>query len=354
MPANHRRSRDYQEGWSEAAVKDRRRAPARGTRAAFCVGAVLAAAALTNLLLARRAERASPPEGKFLTVQGVRLHYVERGSGPVIVLLHGNGAMATDFALSGLIDLLARDHRVVAFDRPGFGFSQRPRGRMWSAQQQASLLQQAFISLGIRKPVLVGHSWGTLVALSLALHEESDAAGLVLLSGYYYPSFRLDVLLAAGPAIPVLGDIMRYTIAPVLGRIMAAAVFRKIFAPSPVSERFANGFPVELAVRPSQIRASAAESALMVPQAASLVGRYAELSLPVAIMGGLGDRIVDFGRQASRLHGEVSSSQLYPVPGTGHMIHHVVPEQVAMVIREVVKGPIGERHDVTIGADGSH
>jgi hypothetical protein len=51
--------------------------------------AVLAAAGLINHTLARRAERRNPPEGKFLTVENVRLHYIERGAGPAIVLLHG-------------------------------------------------------------------------------------------------------------------------------------------------------------------------------------------------------------------------------------------------------------------------
>lgn len=231
--------------------------------------AVLAAAALTNYALARRAERRNPAEGKCITVDGVRLHYIERGTGPVIVLLHGNGTMARDFVLSGVFDLLAKDHRVIAFDRPGFGFSERPRGRIWTAEAQAALLHQALLGLDVRRPVVVGHSWGTLVALALALSDQTGTAGLVVLSGYYFPSARADVALASWPAVPVLGDILRYTISPLLGRLMAPVVYRKLFAPSPVSRRFANEFPLELAVRPSQIRASAAETALMIPGAAA-------------------------------------------------------------------------------------
>jgi len=85
--------------------------------------------AAANYALARRAERRDPAGGEFITVDGVRLHYIERGTGPTIVLLHGNGAMARDFVLSGLFDLLATDHRVIAFDRPGFGFARLSRGR---------------------------------------------------------------------------------------------------------------------------------------------------------------------------------------------------------------------------------
>ena len=298
---------------------------------------MLAAAALTNYALARRAERRNPPEGKFITVDGVRLHYIERGTGPVIVLLHGNGTMARDFVLSGVFDLLAKDHRVIAFDRPGFGFSERPRGRIWTAEAQATLLHEALLTLDVRRPVVVGHSWGTLVALALALSDQTNTAGLVLLSGYYFPTVRADVALGPWPAVPILGDILRYTISPLLGRLMAPVVYRKMFAPSPVSQHFASEFPLELAVRPSQIRASAAETALMIPGAASLAGHYPELSIPVAIVAGIDDRIVDFDRQAGRLGAELPRSTLRKVPDAGHMIHHIVPEQVAAVILDVAR-----------------
>jgi len=55
----------------------------------------------------------------------------------------------------------------------------------------------------------------------------------------------------------VLGDLLRYTISPILGRLMAPMVCRKLFAPAPVSTRFENEFPLELAVRPSQINGNA-------------------------------------------------------------------------------------------------
>jgi pimeloyl-ACP methyl ester carboxylesterase len=301
---------------------------------------VLGAAALTNHALARRAERRNPPEGKFTTVDGVRLHYIERGTGSVIVLLHGNGTMARDFVLSGVIDFLAKDHRVIAFDRPGFGFSERPRSRIWTAEAQAALLHKALLGLEVKRAVVVGHSWGTLVALALALREPADVAGLVLLSGYYFPSLRADVALGSWPAVPVLGDILRYTISPLLGRLTAPIVYRKLFAPSPVARRFASEFPLELAVRPSQIRSSAAETALMISGAAGLAGHYPELTIPVAIVAGLGDKIVDSNRQAGRLGAELPQSTLRKVPDAGHMIHHIVPEQVVGVIQDVAQAAL--------------
>lgn len=77
------------------------------------VAGILAASALVNHQLARRAEQRNPPSGRFITVDGVLLHYTEQGEGMPLVLLHGNGSMIEDFASSGLIDLAARRYRVI-------------------------------------------------------------------------------------------------------------------------------------------------------------------------------------------------------------------------------------------------
>ena len=83
--------------------------------------------ALLNRHFAKKAERDNPAAGRFHDINGVRLHYVERGSGDPLILLHGNGSMIEDFECTGPIDLAAKNDRVIAFDRPGFGHSDRPR-----------------------------------------------------------------------------------------------------------------------------------------------------------------------------------------------------------------------------------
>lgn len=307
-----------------------------GVGKTIALGALaLAAAAVANYAFARRAEQHNPAEGKFVYVDGVRLHYIERGSGPPIVLLHGNGAMARDFVISGLLDALSADHRVIAFDRPGFGYSERPHNRLWNAEGQAALLCRALATLDVQRPVLVGHSWGTLVALAMALRNPREIAGLALLSGYYFPSLRVDIALMFWPAVPVLGDILRYTVSPLLGRLMVPAIYRRIFAPARIPRWFASEFPIELALRPWQIRASAADTAMMIPAAASMSGRYRALSMPVAIVAGEDDKIIDFRRQPARLDRHLPNSRLRKFPGVGHMVHHSRPEQVALVIQEL-------------------
>jgi pimeloyl-ACP methyl ester carboxylesterase len=312
--------------------------PTRRAGAVLGAAAVLGSLAIWTSRRARKAERDNPPLGSFLAIEGVRLHYLERGAGPPLLLLHGNGALVQDFTISGIFERLARNHRVIAVDRPGFGCTNRPRARVWTPAAQAALMHQALQRLGIEQAVVVGHSWGTLVALALALDHPADVRSLVLLSGYYFPRPRTDVLAFWPNAVPVIGDVLNHTVAPLLGRALQSWVFRTLFAPAGVPARFTAEFPMALALRPSQIRASAEDTVAMLPAAAALSRRYGELAMPVTVMAGTGDRIVDTARQSGHLDKVLQRSVLLSLPGVGHMIHHTAPEQVVTAIERAAGG----------------
>lgn len=308
----------------------------RVSRGAWFALAALAGAAVAVNMKTRQVEREHPPAGRFIEVDGVRLHYVERGEGQPLVLLHGNGITAEDFHLSGLLELAATSYRVIVFDRPGFGYSARPRGRLWTPSAQATLLQKAVQQLGIDKPIVAGHSWGTQVAMSWALDYPDKIKGLVLVSGYYYPSARLDAAVASTPAIPLIGDLMRYTVSPLLSRMLWPLLVKRVFQPAAVTPQFAS-YPAWMSLRPGQLRASGAESALMVPAAARLSHRYRELTVPAVIMAGEDDHIVDTWHQSVRLHDELPTTELRVVENAGHMLHHQVPQQVLAAIDSVAQ-----------------
>nr|WP_111298542.1 alpha/beta hydrolase [Paracoccus saliphilus] len=304
------------------------------SKLAFGGVAALAAVAYANHHLARQAEHDNPPAGRFLRIGDVRLHYMEQGSGPPLVLLHGNGSMIQDFQTSGLLDLAATRHRVIVFDRPGYGHSNRPRSTIWSDQAQADLIATALARLQIGPAIIAGHSWGCSVAVALAQRHPGLVKGLVLASGYYYPTARLDVALMSGPALPVIGDVARYTASPLLARLLWPALLKKLFGPRRVPAKF-SGFPKGLAVRPSQIRASAEESGLMIPDAASACSDYSSLKIPVAIIAGADDRLIDPQSQSARLHRDIGQSSLHLIPGAGHMIHQTDTKAVMSAIDHV-------------------
>lgn len=331
----NRKTRPHSNGSSrpakswDALIKDN-----KGWLAAGAATAILGATALFNRTNARQAEADSPPVGKFIEVDGVRLHYVDQGKGPAVVLLHGNSVMLQDFEVSGVLGLAAKHHRVIAFDRPGFGYSHRPRTTVWTPAAQAKLVAHALEQLGVGPAVIVGHSWGTIVALNMALDHAKAVAGLVLISGYYYGSARPDVVPSSIPAIPLIGDIIANTTAPLTGLLIGPAGIKASFAPAPVSNKF-DEFPKALALRPSQLRATAADTAMMIPGAIAISGRYAELRLPVVIMAGEGDLIVHINKHAERLAYDIAGAELRTVPKQGHLLHYAYPEQVVTAINDV-------------------
>ena len=300
--------------------------------------AAMGAAAYRNVKRAREAERLNPPEGKFVTIDGVRLHYVERGSGPLIVLLHGNGTTSSDWFASGVAERLTGSNRVIAFDRPGFGYSERPRSRIWTPAAQAKLIAAALAELGEGPATVVGHSFATLVGVSLALDHRDAVSSLVLLGGYFYPTIRADVPFVAPPAIPLIGDAMRYTISPLIGSALKSHMETKMFAPAPVAQGWLDEFPFEMTLRPSQIRAEAAEAGIMVPAAAAVAGRFEEIALPVTIIAGAGDEIVETASQSERLAEAVPGSKLVVVEGAGHMVHYTATARVSDAIRSAAAG----------------
>src|SRR5690606_29012500 len=206
--------------------------------------AVVAAMAIGIEIWTRRTEARHPAKGRVIHVDGVALQHVERGSGPAILLLHGNGAMVEDMILSGLMARLGRTHRVIAIDRPGFGHSSRPRDRKWTAAAQAELLWAALDHLGVERAIIAGQSWGALAAMAMGLARPERTEGLVLASGYYYPLQRFKVRLCAMSALPLIGPLMRHTVAPILSALVSPMMVKKIFAPAPVPEHFRE-FPIE-------------------------------------------------------------------------------------------------------------
>lgn len=312
--------------------RPQRLAASRTGTAALALAVGAAATAAWVQARARRAERDNPPTGQFIDIDGVHLHYVARGQGTPVVLLHGNNAMLTDFSGCALLERLAQSHRVIAFDRPGFGHSTRPRDRLWTPQAQATLLHAALRRLGVERPVLVGHSVGTLAALAMALAHPADVRSLVLIGGYYYPTVRVDALLTAPVALPVIGDVMRYTVTALAARAMLKGIVKAMFAPDEVPPGFAAALPREMLLRPSQLRADAEDAAFMVPAAKRLSARYGELVLPVTLIAGTEDQIVDEHAHSTRLHSELANSELLIVPETGHMSHYVAQDTIVKAI----------------------
>jgi pimeloyl-ACP methyl ester carboxylesterase len=299
-----------------------------GLQSLYAAGAALAASAVFNNWSAARAARRYPPIGRMLDVNGVAVHVLEKGQGDPVVLIHGSASLIQDFVTSGLVDRLAQTRRVIVFDRPGYGHSARPRATVWTPERQAALLVEACAQLGVERPVVLGHSWGTLVALAWALDHPEAVSRLVLASGYYFPTPRLDALPTALIGMPVIGDLIANTWAPLQTRVTGPLGNKMIFSPADVPQTFLDGMPFELMLRPGHLRATGADSAQMPAAAARLAKRYGELTLPVTVLWGEGDKLVGQEGQSARLKQELPQATGREVAGGGHMLHHIRPESI--------------------------
>jgi pimeloyl-ACP methyl ester carboxylesterase len=284
---------------------------------------------------AKVVEHRNPPIGNFIEIDGTSLHYVESGSGIPVLFLHGNATMLQDLLLSNAFASAAERGRALVFDRPGFGYSTRPGVRSWSASEQADVLAEALRHLNCNQAVIVGHSWGTLVAVAMSQRHPALVRSLVLLSGYFFPAPRFDTALAAAAATPVIGAVLRYTLTPVFGLLMLPLILRAMFGPCDVPLQFRRAFPRLMMLRPWQLRASLSDGAQMLRSAAELQPGYQTLQIPVFIVAGADDRLVDHWH-SKKLHEELRASQLDIIPHVGHMVQHSAGDRVAGIINRLL------------------
>ena len=214
--------------------------------AAWIIGAVLlllgltaAGLALFSARTARQVEQAVPPLGRFIEVDGARIHYLDEGSGPPLLLIHGLAGQMRHFTYS-LLDRLKGDYRVVILDRPGSGYSTRPPQASAAISAQARVIASFAKALGLERPLVVGHSLGGAIALSLALDHPEQVGGLALIAPATHPQehvspvFRALVIRSA-----LLRWLVAWTLATPLSIRNGALALKIVFGPEPVPADFA-------------------------------------------------------------------------------------------------------------------
>ena len=273
-------------------------------------------------------------EMQSVTVDGVALNYVSAGSGQPVVLLHGNPGSLHDFTLS-LFERLAESYHVFAFDRPGHGHSERADAHDTTVEVQAEMIHDALRKLSIKKPVLVGHSWGGSLALAVAVAHPDDLTGIVLLAPAAYPSVSVEPWSLL-PHVPLLGPLAVKAFAPVIGRNVVKGSLKEAYAPQDVHDEYADHMTA-MWLRPDRIRAWAHDERTLRGSLQVLSQRYAEIKLPVAIVTGDADRVVDPKDHAFPLHETIKHSELIVLPNTGHQLPQTQPDAIVAAIAGVVK-----------------
>lgn len=306
-----------------------------GAAGALAAGA--GALALGDRRLAAGIEARNPPRGRFVSAEGLRLHYVESGpsGGAPVVLLHGATGNLNDMTFDLAPRLAAAGRRVFAFDRPGLGWSDRPpaSAEPWRPATQARVLLAAARALGIGSATIVGHSWGAAVALAWALQAPQEVDGVVVLGGAMMPwdDGRDDLLtpLYASRLAAVLGSVFLRRVTLADGGASAAA---RIFRPQPVPEGYLDNLQGELLLRPASLQANTEDIQKLDRALAAQAPAYARLAPPLRILHGEDDPITGPVIHSEGLHAVAPRSRLSMLPGVGHMPHHAAPDTVTAAI----------------------
>lgn len=297
------------------------------------LGCVLALLAAYTAIATWKVERDHPPIGDFVTVDGVRLHYLAAGDGPPLVLLHGASASLRDFNAS-VLPVLARSFKVIAFDRPGYGYSARPTSPWPNPAIQADLIRQALDALGVERPLLVGHSWSGSVVLAYLLNQPRHAAGGVLLAGAVNPwqggvSWFVDL---AG--WPIVGRLFTATLAFPLGQLVLDPAIENVFAPEAPTTDYRTRTSAILALRPDAFYASTEDVRSLSAFLEQQSPRYEGIDAPLLLITGEQDTIVPAWNHAEKLAARLPHARHIELPGAGHALHHTRAEDVVRLIED--------------------
>ena len=305
----------------------------------IAVTLLLIALAALSRAAARRAEATVPAVGRFVEVPGARLHFVEAGETrdgrPPIVMLHGLAAQLHNFRYA-LVDDLASDTRVIAFDRPGSGYSTREPGRATTLEQQADAVAAAMDALGLPRALLVGHSLGGALSLAIALRHPLKVSGLALLAPLTALPPASSEAFRDLKVPPALRAVFARVFAVPYFLYRRARVLGIVFGP----ERMPADYPTRagglLTVRPSHFIAAAEDFAAVGPVMPRIEAGYAALNAPgappVHVLYGRGDRVLDFRIQGEGFAARVPTTRLELVEG-GHMLPVTQPARCAEFIR---------------------
>ncbi|KQN30645.1 epoxide hydrolase [Sphingomonas sp. Leaf34] len=305
-------------------------------RSAGIIAATLAAAAVYTRVATKQIEQDVPADGRFITVAGARIHYVDRGAGPPIVLIHGLGAQLRNFSY-GVADALADEYRVILVDRPGSGYSV-PTGEQPGILGQSAIIAGFIDTLALdRPPLLVGHSLGGAVALGVATHRPSSVAGLALLAPMTQPPGSMPVPVANAIESNPGG---RALFANLLGTPISRAAYGlrwgKIFAPDPVPADFGTRGGGALGDRPVAVNAALVELASADVDLAAIVSRYAKLTVPVALLYGRDDQVIAPSIDGEQAVAAIPGATL-EMTGGGHMLPVAHPQASAAFVRRCAK-----------------
>jgi pimeloyl-ACP methyl ester carboxylesterase len=287
-------------------------------------------------ITARRVETALPPRGQFIEVSGARIHYLDKGAGPPIVILHGLGGQMGNFTYA-LLERLTGEFRVILMDRPGSGYSTRARGATGRLTEQAAIVAQFIRKLGLERPLLVGHSLGGAIALTVALDHPEAVKGLALIAPLTHVPKHVP---APFRALDIKSNILRWlvawTVATPIGIRRGKAILDAIFSPEPAPADFPTRAGGILGLRPWSFYNTSSDMRAVNMDLWKMAGRYSSLQVPVRILYGTSDQVLNHQVHGEGMKAKSSMVSVQLVSG-GHMLPISSPDLTANFVKAAAR-----------------
>ena len=266
---------------------------------------------------------------------GRTLHVKTAGSGRDIVLIHGAMTTHTDW-MGPLFDGFADRGRVFAVDRPGHGDSLRPRFHA-SPFEQARQIREGLQQLGLERPILIGQSFGAMVASAWAAAYPDEISGLVLVSPIAFPEFRAMEHPMFGPrALPFVGPMLAQIAAHTIDPAMTPLVQKIMFAPHDPPEDWLARYPYDRVLTAAAMVAEGEDATAMFPGSLAGLVNYFAITAPVRMLVGERDHVVYPIRHAKRIACLLPRAQLLVRLDAGHMLHHTASDSLFEIVDELL------------------
>lgn len=290
-------------------------------RKAIVLGGALAAVGAGGWVAwKRRAPWQAPlPEGIIRDVAGAKVHYIDEGSGPAVILIHGFAGSTFSWRL--VIPDLAKTHRVIAVDLPGFGFSDRGLDVDYSHTGQAERIVALMDLLGIERATLIGHSMGGAIAQRVASRHPGRVARLILVAAVNaaQPPDSARRGRATGPMFALVGVAQRSPRA--MYAVGRRALRRMVHDAEYATEEVMRGYidPLLIPGTVAAVRKITAATGEEAP--ADLSG----ISAPTLVLIGASDRMIP-PEKALELAEAISGARYLVIPEAGHLLAEERPE----------------------------
>ena len=274
------------------------------------------------------AEQNVPVTGKILNLNGLPVHgYIEGNGTQDVVFIHGAFGNLRDWVFATRA-ISKFDRRFIYIDRPGFGYSERDQSN-WDAERQADQARAYLKKINGKNPILVGHSWGALVAMSWAAKYPGEVKGVISLAGLNMPFFGVSKLANDTGLINIAYELYFTNVARKVDSGSIKKFASRMFKPQDIPEGYLDYIGSDLSRRLSTIKANKSDLGITSKALDENFAFYNHMEMPIEIIHGEKDFLVPVKSQAVAFNEFIPNSRLLLLPTVGHMAHHFASKEIS-------------------------